>query len=216
MLAAKDCAGNSIVRSRRARIALPKTRCSTRVWYYLPTATAPPPSPCCATSPASPRATGGCSSARTATSRSPPAAAAAALGVLPRETTYDHIGLAGLGSTEVEELLEAVADQKVPDAFVAAITAETSGNPFFIRELLLHLVRQFPLRRRRPRGVARGITVGGQNWVWADVNGDIAYFPYVLLPQRPPRAPERRRGRRHMCMQTSGWSTRPCPMPGAS
>jgi penicillin G amidase len=26
---------------------------------------------------------------------------------------------------------------------------------------------------------------GGQNWVWADVSGDIAYFPYVFVPQRP-------------------------------
>ena len=31
----------------------------------------------------------------------------------------------------------------------------------------------------------RSFAVGAQNWVWADVNGDIAYFPYVLLPQRP-------------------------------
>src|SRR6185436_892011 len=27
--------------------------------------------------------------------------------------------------------------------------------------------------------------VGAQNWVWADIHGDIAYFPYVLVPQRP-------------------------------
>jgi hypothetical protein len=71
-----------------------------------------------------------------------------ALGALPRETTYEHLGLAGLGSTEVEELLEAVADQKVPDALVAAITAETSGNPFFIREVLLHLVEEGKIVRR--------------------------------------------------------------------
>jgi penicillin amidase len=31
----------------------------------------------------------------------------------------------------------------------------------------------------------RSFAVGAQNWVWADVNGDIAYFPYVLVPQRP-------------------------------
>ncbi len=32
----------------------------------------------------------------------------------------------------------------------------------------------------------RSLAAGGQNWVWADVSGDIAYFPYVLIPQRPP------------------------------
>jgi penicillin amidase len=31
----------------------------------------------------------------------------------------------------------------------------------------------------------RSFAVGAQNWVWADVNGDIAYFPYTLVPQRP-------------------------------
>ena len=36
------------------------------------------------------------------------------------------------------------------------------------------------------KAAVRNFAVGGQNWVWADVNGDIAYFPYVLIPQRPP------------------------------
>jgi penicillin G amidase len=35
------------------------------------------------------------------------------------------------------------------------------------------------------REALRNFATGGQNWVWADVNGDIAYFPYVLVPQRP-------------------------------
>jgi tetratricopeptide (TPR) repeat protein len=39
-------------------------------------------------------------------------------------------------------LLEAVADREVPAALVATITSETSGNPFFIREVLLHLVEE--------------------------------------------------------------------------
>ena len=56
----------------------------------------------------------------------------------------------GLDRTEVEQLLEAVADQTVSAAFVAAITAETSGNPFFIREVLLHLVEE--AEDRSPRG----------------------------------------------------------------
>ncbi|HSD11701.1 MAG TPA: penicillin acylase family protein, partial [Candidatus Binatia bacterium] len=35
------------------------------------------------------------------------------------------------------------------------------------------------------KDAVRDFAVGAQNWVWADVNGDIAYFPYVLVPQRP-------------------------------
>ena len=35
------------------------------------------------------------------------------------------------------------------------------------------------------RHALRNFGAGAQNWVWADVHGDIAYFPYVLIPQRP-------------------------------
>src|SRR5262249_26142282 len=70
-----------------------------------------------------------------------------ALGTLPRETSYEQIALAGLDPTAVRELLETVADQQVPPALVSAITQETSGNPFFIREVLLHLVEEGTLLR---------------------------------------------------------------------
>jgi class 3 adenylate cyclase len=64
------------------------------------------------------------------------------LGVLPRETTYDQVALAGLELAAVEELLEAVADQRVAQRLVATITREASGNPFFIRAVLLHLLEE--------------------------------------------------------------------------
>jgi len=67
---------------------------------------------------------------------------AEALGAVPRETRYEHIQLTGLETTEVEQLLETIADQAVPAALVSAISSETSGNPFFIREVLLHLVEE--------------------------------------------------------------------------
>src|SRR5262249_39186789 len=41
-----------------------------------------------------------------------------------------------------KDLLPTIADQEVPEALVTAITRETSGNPFFIREVLLHLVEE--------------------------------------------------------------------------
>src|SRR5262249_41945859 len=74
-----------------------------------------------------------------------------ALGALPRETTYEQIALAGLDPAAVRELLETVADQQVPRALVTTITQETSGNPFFIREVLLHLVEAGTLVREGGR-----------------------------------------------------------------
>ncbi len=69
------------------------------------------------------------------------------LGVLPRETTYDQLALAGLEPAEVQELLGSLADHDVPAEFVAAVARETSGNPFFIRAVLLHLLEEGALVR---------------------------------------------------------------------
>lgn len=35
------------------------------------------------------------------------------------------------------------------------------------------------------RDVLANFATGGQNWVWADVHGDIDWYPFVLVPQRP-------------------------------
>lgn len=75
-------------------------------------------------------------------------ALADALRALPRETSYEHIKLEGLDTQEVEQLLEMIADQDVPDTFVSAIRAETSGNPFFIREVLLQLITENKITRQ--------------------------------------------------------------------
>jgi class 3 adenylate cyclase/tetratricopeptide (TPR) repeat protein len=72
---------------------------------------------------------------------------AEALAMLKRETEYERIPLKGLGTDAIGELLTAIANQEVPDAWVQAISAETSGNPFFIREVLLHLVEEKKLYR---------------------------------------------------------------------
>ncbi len=74
-----------------------------------------------------------------------------ALGALPRETSAEHLLLEGLAVDEVRELLEAITDQAVPAALVEAISSETSGNPFFIREVLLHLVEEGKIFRREGR-----------------------------------------------------------------
>ena len=40
------------------------------------------------------------------------------------------------------ELLDAIAEQDVPAPLAEAIARETEGNPFFIKEVLLHLVEE--------------------------------------------------------------------------
>jgi len=62
-----------------------------------------------------------------------------ALAALRREAEYDRILVKGLDEGDVRRLLTDIAEHDVPDAFVQAITAETDGNPFFIREVLIHL-----------------------------------------------------------------------------
>jgi predicted ATPase len=62
------------------------------------------------------------------------------LATLRRETNYERIVLKGLGAADVGEFLGLVAEQRVPEEFVRAISDETGGNPFFIREVMFHLV----------------------------------------------------------------------------
>jgi class 3 adenylate cyclase len=74
-----------------------------------------------------------------------------ALSALRRVTEYERIVLKGLERDEVGELLKTVADQQVPEALVTAISTETDGNPFFIREVLLHLSEEKKIFRRDGR-----------------------------------------------------------------
>jgi class 3 adenylate cyclase/tetratricopeptide (TPR) repeat protein len=70
-----------------------------------------------------------------------------ALAVLRREIGYERIDLPGLDRSELTALLEAIAREEVPVAFVEALERETEGNPFFLREVLLHLLEEGKLER---------------------------------------------------------------------
>ena len=59
-----------------------------------------------------------------------------------RLPNFENIALQGLAGGEVGELLNIVGDQDAPAELINAISSETSGNPFFIRELLMHLVEE--------------------------------------------------------------------------
>jgi class 3 adenylate cyclase/tetratricopeptide (TPR) repeat protein len=65
-----------------------------------------------------------------------------ALAALRSEAEYERILIKGLDEGEVRSLLTDIAEQDVPDEFVQAISAETDGNPFFIREVLIHLAEE--------------------------------------------------------------------------
>ena len=65
-----------------------------------------------------------------------------ALGTLPRETSYEQLGLGGLDAAAIKELVDTVAEREMPAVWVETLTRETSGNPFFLREVLLHLAEE--------------------------------------------------------------------------
>ena len=84
--------------------------------------------------------------------------------VLPawrRDPWVRRIALSGLDTDAVGELLSGLAYQEVPAEFVAAITAETGGNPFFVREVVLHLVEEGRIRREDGRWVTDPVATLG-------------------------------------------------------
>lgn len=84
---------------------------------------------------------------------------AAALPLLQREVEPTRIALDGLDADDVLALLERLSGHEVPPEFAALLAAETDGNPFFLRETLLHLVDEGRLRE--------------ENGVWVAAPGDL-------------------------------------------
>jgi hypothetical protein len=82
-----------------------------------------------------------------------------ALGAFPRETTFEKLSLKGLGAEGAAELLGALGDQDVEENVGAAWARETAGNPFFIGELVRHLVEEGTLYRGQDgRSTARPLS----------------------------------------------------------
>jgi DNA-binding CsgD family transcriptional regulator len=61
------------------------------------------------------------------------------LAELARQDDYIHMSLHGLDRDEVSAYLTALGGRRASEQLAAAIHEETSGNPFFIRELFHHL-----------------------------------------------------------------------------
>lgn len=73
---------------------------------------------------------------------------AEALPVLRREAEPTRIALEGLDVDEVGDLLGRMAGHDVPAAFAELLAEQCAGNPFFIREIILHLAEEGRISRR--------------------------------------------------------------------
>jgi len=78
-----------------------------------------------------------------------------ALAALRREADYDRMLLRGLDEDDVGRLLSSISEQDVPAAFVKAISDEADGNPFFLREILQHLVEEAKISRQDGQWTAK-------------------------------------------------------------
>src|SRR5438876_5447798 len=87
-------------------------------------------------------------------------ALADALGARRREAPYARVALKGLDVAGVGALLEAMAQHEPNPALVRAISDETDGNPFFIREVLIHLVEEGKLYGDGGRCNSRVTSIG--------------------------------------------------------
>jgi class 3 adenylate cyclase len=65
---------------------------------------------------------------------------AEALADLRREYPFERITLAGLDESDTGALIRAIAGHDTPPAFTRAVYGQTEGNPFFIEEVLRHLI----------------------------------------------------------------------------
>ena len=63
----------------------------------------------------------------------------ATLAAVRREVACPTIHLGGLGGDEIRTYLDHVAGQSLPPGFVERVERETSGNPFYAREILRHV-----------------------------------------------------------------------------
>ena len=74
---------------------------------------------------------------------------------LRRERSVDRILLRGLPDSEVHAMLVALRGGEVPDDFARTISRETAGNPFFIMEILRHLLDEGIAYREGDQWVGR-------------------------------------------------------------
>ena len=166
---------------RGGRPASPRPAPTARCCWSSTTCTGPtgPPSPCCV-SWSRPPPVARCSwSGPSGRARwRPTIPLSDALAALWREPGVSRLDLAGLTFDDVLDLCVAMAGHRVDDlAFVTDLQRDTGGNPFFVRELLRHLVEAGALRPGRRHRALVGRPVASP----------------VRAPLQPPRGHRRAR-----------------------
>src|SRR5262249_10908850 len=74
---------------------------------------------------------------------------------LRRERTVERLLLRGLPDAEVQAMLVALGGAAVSEDLARTISRETMGNPFFIKEVLRHLLDEGLAPREADRGLGR-------------------------------------------------------------
>jgi class 3 adenylate cyclase/tetratricopeptide (TPR) repeat protein len=78
------------------------------------------------------------------------------LGDLRRERLFERLALEGLSEEDVAILIGAWAGQDPPAEFAHAVWRETEGHPFFVQELLRHLLETGAIRERHGHLAPKG------------------------------------------------------------
>ncbi len=74
---------------------------------------------------------------------------------LRRERLFERIVLRGLPQDDVRALITGIGGHDVSDAFVWTMFQQTEGNPFFVEEILRHLVEEGIIYRETGRWTSR-------------------------------------------------------------
>lgn len=99
------------------------------------------------------------------------------ISVLRREHLYERVLLRGLPLDEVRAFIEAVGGQETPGEFAELIFRETEGNPFFVAEILRHLVETGAIRHEgdswvgTPESVAENLPEGVREVIGRRLDG---------------------------------------------
>ncbi len=99
------------------------------------------------------------------------------IATLRRERLYERVLLRGLPIEEVKAFIEAVGGQETPGEFADLIFRETEGNPFFVAEILRHLVETGAIRHEgdswigTPESVAENLPEGVREVIGRRLDG---------------------------------------------
>jgi len=99
------------------------------------------------------------------------------IAALRREHLYERVLLRGLPLEEVRAFIEAVGGQETPGEFAELIFRETEGNPFFVAEILRHLVETGAIRHEgntwvgTPESVAQNLPEGVREVIGRRLDG---------------------------------------------